>query len=160
MTRRTSQSRSETRGAHVDAGRRMTRRLQAAWLCRREQTSRRATASCTAAETSPLRSSTLLAVYAKESSAVAEMGDRFATIDVGWKLGWLLCPFFLGGGDRTPSNTMWPVPRPTSVPSGILIHPTVWPQYTNVSIQTHRHRYRQRSDSIGRTVLQTVTKNH
>jgi len=22
---------------------------------------------------------------------------------------------------------------PTSIPSGILIHPTVWPQYTNVS---------------------------
>jgi len=30
-------------------------------------------------------------------------------------------------------NTMWPGPRPTSVPSGILIHPTVWPQYTNVT---------------------------
>jgi len=29
------------------------------------------------------------------------------------------------------SNTMWP--RPTSKPSGILIHPTVWPQYTNVT---------------------------
>jgi len=27
-----------------------------------------------------------------------------------------------------PSNTMWPGPRPTSLPSGILIHPTVWPQ--------------------------------
>jgi len=32
-----------------------------------------------------------------------------------------------------PSNTMWPGPRPTSVPSGILIHPTVWPQYTKVT---------------------------
>jgi len=31
----------------------------------------------------------------------------------------------------SPSNTMWPGPRPTSLPSGILIHPTVWPQYTN-----------------------------
>ena len=28
---------------------------------------------------------------------------------------------------------MWPGPRPTSIPSGILIHPTVWPQYTNVT---------------------------
>ena len=36
-----------------------------------------------------------------------------------------------------------------------LIHPTVWPQYTNVADRTDR----QRSDSIGRTVLQTVAKN-
>jgi len=28
----------------------------------------------------------------------------------------------------SPCNTMWPGPRPTSLPSGILIHPTVWPQ--------------------------------
>jgi len=33
-------------------------------------------------------------------------------------------------------------PRPTSIPSGILIHPTVWPQYTNVAD-------RQRSESVG-----------
>jgi len=32
------------------------------------------------------------------------------------------------GGAGSPSNTMLPGPRPTSVPSGILIHPTVWPQ--------------------------------
>jgi len=32
-----------------------------------------------------------------------------------------------------PSNIMWPGPRPTSAPNGILIHPTVWPQYTNVT---------------------------
>jgi len=37
------------------------------------------------------------------------------------------------GGAGSPSNTMWPGPRRTSVPSGILIHPTVWPQYTNVT---------------------------
>ena len=36
------------------------------------------------------------------------------------------CSF--SGGDRSPSNTMSPGPRPTSVPSGILIHPVVWPQ--------------------------------
>jgi len=47
------------------------------------------------------------------------------------------------------------VPRPTSVPSGILIHPAVWPQYTNV---TERTKTGQRSDSIGRTVLQTVAQ--
>jgi len=33
-------------------------------------------------------------------------------------------------GPGSPSNTMWPGPRPTSVPSGILIHPAVWPQQT------------------------------
>ena len=27
-----------------------------------------------------------------------------------------------------PSNTMWPGPRPASIPSSILIHPAVWPQ--------------------------------
>jgi len=34
------------------------------------------------------------------------------------------------GGAGSPSNTM--APGPTSAPSGILIHPTVRPQYTNV----------------------------
>jgi len=28
----------------------------------------------------------------------------------------------------SPSDTMWPGPKPTSLPSGILIHPTFWPQ--------------------------------
>jgi len=28
----------------------------------------------------------------------------------------------------SPPNTMWPGQRPTSLPNGILIHPTVWPQ--------------------------------
>jgi len=28
----------------------------------------------------------------------------------------------LSGGAGSPSNTMWPGPRPTSVPNGILIH--------------------------------------
>ena len=28
------------------------------------------------------------------------------------------------------NEAMWPGPRPTSVPSGILIHPAVWPQQT------------------------------
>ena len=39
----------------------------------------------------------------------------------------LLCLF------GSPSNTMSPGPRPTSVPSGILTHPTVCPQYTSTS---------------------------
>jgi len=33
------------------------------------------------------------------------------------------------GGAATPSNTTSPRPRFTSVPSGILIHPAIWPQH-------------------------------
>jgi len=40
------------------------------------------------------------------------------------------------GGAGSPSNALSPGPRPTSVPSDILIHPIVWPQCTNV---TDRH---------------------
>ena len=40
------------------------------------------------------------------------------------------------------------------MPSFILIRPTVWPQCTNVTHRTDR----QRTDSIGRTVLQTVAQ--
>jgi len=54
-------------------------------------------------------------------------------------------------GDCNPFE--WPGPRPTSIPTGIVIHPTVSPQYTNV---TDRQTDRQRSDSIRRTVLEMV----
>jgi len=67
----------------------------------------------------------------------------------------------LGRGAGSPSNTMWPGPRPTCLPSFILIRQTVWPQYTNVKDrQTDRQdrQDRQRSDSTGRTVLQTVAQ--
>jgi len=53
----------------------------------------------------------------------------------------------------SPSNTMWPGPRPTAIPSGMLIHLTVWPQYTNVTDRQTVRQDRQRSDSIGRTVF-------
>ena len=33
-----------------------------------------------------------------------------------------------GGGAGSASNTMLSGPKPTIVPSGILIHPAVWPQ--------------------------------
>ena len=36
--------------------------------------------------------------------------------------------------------------------SFILIHPTVWPQYTNVTDRTDRQRF----DSTGQTILRTV----
>jgi len=49
------------------------------------------------------------------------------------------------------------------MPSFILIHPTVWPQYTNVTSrhtgQTDRQTG-QRSDSIGRTVLHASPKTY
>jgi len=46
---------------------------------------------------------------------------------MGGKFGMGLCPLF---GERagSPSNTKSPGLRPTSIPSGILIHPGVWPQ--------------------------------
>jgi len=31
-------------------------------------------------------------------------------------------------GAGSPSSTMWPGPRPTAMPSGILNHPAIWPQ--------------------------------
>ena len=37
------------------------------------------------------------------------------------------------GGAGYPSNAMRARPKPTSIPSSILIHPTIWPQYTNVT---------------------------
>ena len=48
---------------------------------------------------------------------------------------WELRPL-LGTGTGSPSNTMWPGPRPTGVLSFIFICPTVWPQYTNVTDRT------------------------
>jgi len=60
-------------------------------------------------------------------SAVAEMGDRLATIDMSRKLG---AASLFEGRAGLPSNTMWAGPRPTFVPNGILIHPAVWPQQT------------------------------
>jgi len=89
-----------------------------------------------------------------KSSAVAGMGDGLATIDMGRKPGADVPPF---RESWVPSNTTWPGPRPTFIPSRTSIHPTVWPQYTNVTdrqTQTDRQD-RQRSDSTGRSVLQT-----
>ena len=45
------------------------------------------------------------------------MGDRLATIEMGRKVGGggLLCQCVPFGGAGSPSNTMWPGPRPTSI---------------------------------------------
>jgi len=57
----------------------------------------------------------------------------------------------------SPPNTMWPGPRPTSMPSFILIRPFGHNTPTLQSDRTDRQN-RQRTDSIGRTVLQTVAQ--
>ena len=47
---------------------------------------------------------------------------------------WILQKEFLTVGilevAGSPSNTKSSGPRPTSIPSGILVHPAVWPQWT------------------------------
>jgi len=58
----------------------------------------------------------LIAINGNKSSAVAEMGDRLAAIDIGRKVGGC-CALFRGGAG-SPSSIMSPGPRPTSVPSG------------------------------------------
>ena len=57
------------------------------------------------------------------------MGNHLATTDMDQKLGGEAVPLFWRGAG-SPSNTMWPRLRPTSVPSAILIHPAIWPQWT------------------------------
>jgi len=47
----------------------------------------------------------------------------------GPKIGWGAVPYFLKGAG-SPSNTKSPGLRTTSTPSGILVHPAVWPQQT------------------------------
>jgi len=53
-------------------------------------------------------------------SAVDEMGDRLATIDIGRKFG--SCAL-LGGGDGSPCNTVRPGPRSTFVPIKLHLDP-------------------------------------
>ena len=70
------------------------------------------------------------ATCTNKNSAVAEMGDRLATIVMGRKVR-AVGPLS-GGGSWVKSlkcNTVWPGPRPTPVPSGILFHAAVWSQY-------------------------------
>ena len=62
-----------------------------------------------------------------------------------------------GSGTWFPCYTMWLGLRPICAPSFIFIRPTVWPQYTNIT-DRRGQTDRQRSDSIGRTVLQTVAQ--
>ena len=73
-----------------------------------------------------------------------------------WAENWGALPLL--GRSWVPSNTMWPGSRPTSMRmlSFILIHPTICPQYTNVTDRTG-----QWSDSTVRTVFTNGrTKNY
>jgi len=69
-----------------------------------------------------LRNAITVVEIVNKCSAVAEMGDRLVTIDM--DRNWGLCPSG-GGGAGSPSNTMSPGTRPTSLPTGNLIYPTV-----------------------------------
>jgi len=71
-----------------------------------------------------------------------------------WAENWRWAVPLWGGGSGSPPNTMRPGSRPACMPSFILICPTVWPQYTNVTDR----QTGQRTDSKGRTVLQTVAQ--
>jgi len=64
-----------------------------------------------------------------KSSAVAETGDRGHNRHGPKRGGGVLClsvPLSQSAGN--PTSTMWPAPMSTSVPSGVFIHPAVWPQ--------------------------------
>jgi len=65
------------------------------------------------------------------------MDDHLATIDMGRKV-WGAVPLSVwGGGTGSPSNTMSPGP------SGILIHPALWLQYTNMTDRQDRQTDRE-----------------
>jgi len=67
-----------------------------------------------------------------KSSAVAEMDDRLATIDMVRKLG-AGVPLSAGGGAGFPCNTMWLAPRPNSVRSEWQLDPSSRLARTNMS---------------------------
>ena len=56
-----------------------------------------------------------------------DASSRLYTIEMGRKLGRGAPPPF-GVGSGVPSNTKSPGPRPSSIPSGVLIHAAVWPK--------------------------------
>jgi len=62
--------------------------------------------------------------YQVASSSIQLFGHNRHGSTIGWG-GYAL---FLGVAG-SPSNTKSPVLRPTCIPSGILMHPAVWPQY-------------------------------
>ena len=90
----------------------------------------------------PPEALTFLVFFLSSSILVHPLQLPFGHNRHGPKSGGGCCaPFREGTG--SPSNTMSHGPRPTSVLCGVLIHATVWPQYTNVTdMQTDRLRDR------------------
>ena len=95
-------------------------------------------------------------IYNK-SSAVAEMGNHLATIDMGQKWGGADVALSVGGAVSPFNSVAW---------AEAYLHPAVWPQYTNVTDRQDRQTVQhvldggpvQRSRIIGRTVTVTVTQ--
>ena len=89
-----------------------------------------------------------------KSSAVAEMGDRLATIDMGRKLGALS---LFGQGSCAPPNTKSSGPRPACRVSFSSIQPfgghNARTSQTDRQDRTGQDKTGQRSDSIGRNRL-------
>ena len=93
-----------------------------------------------------------------KSSAAAEMGDRLATINMGRKV-WDCCAPYGSGAEPCPHLTQCGLWR--GLPSRHTkwrLDPSIRPFGHNVpTLQTNR-QCRQLSESIGRTVLQTVVQ--
>jgi len=68
-----------------------------------------------------------------------------------WAENWGLCAF---GGAGSPSNTLWPGPKLTCMPSGILIHRTFLAAIHRRHKQDRQDKTdRQRFDRMGRTIF-------
>jgi len=81
--------------------------------------------------------------------------SHLATTDMGQKLGAVpLC----WGGPGSPSNTMWPGPRPTCVPSFMIFHLDPSNRLATIHQRYRQDGDRQRCDSIRQTVLQMVAQ--
>jgi len=64
-----------------------------------------------------------------------DLCSHLAATDMGRKLAAVALWGEVAG---SPSNSLWPGPRPTCMSSFILIRHAVWPQYTNVTDRTDR----------------------
>jgi len=68
------------------------------------------------------------------------MDDRLATTDMRQKWGGAAAPLSVEGAESPCNTSVACAEAYTSVPSGILIHKAVWPQYTNVIDRTGQDR--------------------
>ena len=61
--------------------------------------------------------------YHAASSSIQPFGHNRCGPKTGWG-----CAFFWGAASQ--SNTKSPGPMPTTIPSGMVVHPAIWPQRT------------------------------